>query len=197
MRKDNAIFFVAGLVFGVLVGYFVFQTLESSVPRAAAPGQPPAAPPSASPRPTVTTLNPAEMAALEKRAAENPGDADVRALVGNRYMDAGQYLEAARWLREASQKRPQDLHLRAHLALCLENLDRVEEAAAEYEAALAVDPAYPEGLLGLGRLKLYRQRDIGEGLALWEKLVEVAPNSEAARSIREELEALKSAHSRS
>ncbi len=197
MRKDNAIFFVSGLVFGVLLGYFVFQTLESSAPPAAAVAQPAADPPSAPLPPAVTTLNPAEMAALEKRAAENPGDAEVRALIGNRYMDAGQYLEAVRWLREASQKRPQDLHLRAHLALCLENLDRVDEAAAEYQATLAVDPAYPEGLLGLGRLKLYRQRDIGQGLALWEKLVEVAPNSEAARSIREELEALKSAHSRS
>lgn len=193
MRKDNAVFFVAGLVFGVLLGYLVFQTTQSSAPRAGVAAEP-AREPSAPPR---ATLNAAEMAALERRAAENPGDADVRALIGNRYMEAGQYAEAVRWLREAKEQRPRDLHLRAHLALCLENLDRVEEAAAEYEAALAIDPVYPEGLLGLGRLKLYRQRDIAQGMALWEKLIEVAPNSEAARSIREELEALKSAHSRS
>jgi tetratricopeptide (TPR) repeat protein len=195
MRKDNALFFVAGLVFGVLTGYFVFQTLQSgSPPVAATAPAPPAAGPSVQPR---VTLNPGEMAALEKRAAENPQDVEVRVLIGNRYMDAERYEEAVRWLREAKERRPSDLHLRSHLALCLENLNRVEEAAAEYQAALAIDPAYPEGLLGLGRLKLYRQRDIAEGLALWEKLVEVAPQSEAARSIREELAALKSAHSRS
>jgi hypothetical protein len=39
------------------------------------------------------------------------------------------------------------------------------------------------------------QRDIDGGIALWEKLVTIAPDSAEARAVRDELEALKSAHS--
>ncbi|HLE20659.1 MAG TPA: hypothetical protein VJB88_06025, partial [Vicinamibacteria bacterium] len=30
MRKDNAVFFVGGLVFGLLLGYFVFESVSQA-----------------------------------------------------------------------------------------------------------------------------------------------------------------------
>jgi hypothetical protein len=57
-----------------------------------------------------------------------------------------------------------------------------------------MEPAHPASLLGLGRVKLYLQQDIDGGLRLWEQLVAVAPSSAEAQSVRDELEALKSAH---
>jgi cytochrome c-type biogenesis protein CcmH/NrfG len=70
----------------------------------------------------------------------------------------------------------------------------VEPAVAAFEENLRRDPAHPASLLGLGRVRLYVQKDIQGGLALWEKLVEVAPDSAEAAAVRDELEALKSAH---
>ena len=64
-----------------------------------------------------------------------------------------------------------------------------------FERTLEMSPSHPPSLLGLGRVKLYLQRDIEGGLAMWERLVEVAPDSAEAESVRDELEALTSAHS--
>jgi hypothetical protein len=66
---------------------------------------------------------------------------------------------------------------------------------AAFEENLERDPSHPASLLGLGRIKLYVQRDIAGGIELWDKLVNVAPDSVEARAVRDELEALKSAHS--
>jgi cytochrome c-type biogenesis protein CcmH/NrfG len=84
------------------------------------------------------------------------------------------------------------LHARNHLAITYLSLSRVEPAVAAFEENLRKDPAHPASLLGLGRIKLYVQKDIQGGLALWEKLVEVAPDSAEAAAVRDELEALKS-----
>jgi tetratricopeptide (TPR) repeat protein len=86
------------------------------------------------------------------------------------------------------------MHARSHLADALSNSGRIDDAVAEYESILSLDPEDPQGLLGLGRLKLYALQDIGGGVEAWEKLLEVAPSSPEANSIRDELEALQSAH---
>jgi tetratricopeptide (TPR) repeat protein len=188
MKNERFFFFVAGLLFGVLVGYFLFKTLQAEQPNPVS-----SAPPRAE-EPAPRTLDTSEIAALERRAAADPADGDVRARIGTLYLEAGRYPEAERWLREAKERKPGDLHLRNHLALALENQQRYQDAEAEYEAALSLEAEHPESLLGLGRMKLYHRRDIRGGIALWEKLLAVAPDSAAAQSVRDELEALKSAH---
>ncbi|MGH9363886.1 MAG: tetratricopeptide repeat protein, partial [Thermoanaerobaculia bacterium] len=114
--------------------------------------------------------------------------------IGSLYMEAGRYEEALRWLEESIRLDPEDLHARNHLAITYLSLGRVEPAVAAFEENLRRDPAHPASLLGLGRIKLYVQKDIQGGLALWEKLVQVAPTSAEAEAVRDELEALKSAH---
>jgi tetratricopeptide (TPR) repeat protein len=135
-----------------------------------------------------------EMRALEARARENGSDAAVRTKIGSLYMEAGRYADALRWLEESIRLDPEDLHARNHLAITYLSLSRVAPAVAAFEENLRKNPADPASLLGLGRIKLYVQKDIQGGLALWEKLVAVAPDSAEATAVRDELEALKSAH---
>ncbi len=190
MRKDNAIFFVSGLAFGVLLGYFVFQSLAQA-PRVG-PG-----PSSAQQEPVQERrlIDPQELAALERLAADRPEDAEVRIRLGTLYFDSGQYNQALDWLRQALTIDGQDLHARSHLALALAELGRVDEAVSEYQAALEIDPSHPQSLLGLGRVLLYGKRDVQSGIEAWETLLDLAPNSPEAQSVREEVEVLKSAHS--
>jgi tetratricopeptide (TPR) repeat protein len=194
MRKDNAIFFVSGLAFGVFVGYFLFQSVIQS------PGSPAAASPPGSMGTAGTAMNPPaletqEIAALEREANDNPNDAEVRSRIGLLYMEAGRYSDAVRWFREALARKGDDLHVRSHLATSLAGLGRIDESVTEYEAALEIDPSHPQSLLGLGRVLLLGRNDIRGGLEVWERLIESAPDSPEALSIREELEALKAAHS--
>lgn len=191
MRKDNTIFFLVGLVFGVGVGYFLFQSVvqhPASTSLAAQSERESSAPM----RPLI---DPQEMSALERSARDNPEDSEIRDRIGSLYMEAGNYREAARWFREAMEIEGEDLHLRNHLAMSLAGLGRIDDAIAEYEAALALNPSHPQSLLGLGRVLLLGKNDVQAGIEAWSKLVETAPESPEAASIREELEALKSAHS--
>ena len=195
MNRD-LVFFVSGLAFGVAAGYFVFRAVS---PSAEAPS---AAESTAMPRSTVgledvgktRELDEKELQTLEAQARENPGDGAVRTRIGGLYMEGGRHGDAVPWLEEAIRIDPGDLHARNHLAIAYLNLGRLEPAVAAFEENLAKDPAHAASLLGLGRIKLYVQQDIQGGLALWEKLMEVAPDSAEAAAVKNELEALKSAH---
>ncbi len=195
MNRD-LVFFVSGLAFGVAAGYFVFRAVSPStvVPAAsestAMPGSSIGLQAEGKSRP----LDEKEIQILEAQGREIPRDGDIRTGLGSLYMEAGRHGDAVPWLEEAIRIDPSDLHARNHLALAYLNLGRLAPAVAAFEENLAKDPAHAASLLGLGRIKLYVQQDIQGGLALWEKLVEVAPDSAEAAAVRDELEALKSAH---
>jgi tetratricopeptide (TPR) repeat protein len=192
MRKDNTIFFLAGLVFGVWVGYFLFQSVQqNSAPSPVSEGGTRAE----SNAPAGRVVDPQEMSALERMAGDNPEDPEVRVRIGTLYMEAGNYQEAVLWFRQAMEKRGEDIHVRNQLAMSLAGLGRIDDAIAEYEAALALNPSHPQSLLGLGRVLLFGKSDVQGGTEAWSRLVETAPDSPEAESIREELEALKAAHS--
>lgn len=195
MTRD-LVFFVSGLVFGVASGYFVFRAVSPST------GSPAVTESTGMPRSTIglddedrpRDLDEKEIQALEAKARENPGDGALRTRIGSLYMEAGRHEDALPWLEEAVRLDAEDLHARNHLAIAYLNLGRLEAAVAAFEENLVKDPGHPASLLGLGRIKLYVQQDIQGGLALWEKLVELAPESPEAKAVRDELGALKSAH---
>lgn len=199
MNRD-LVFFVTGLCFGAAAGFFVFRTVvarEAGTAVAAA-----RATPSSSQiglddidgEPEPVALDRVAVERLEAEANDNPADAEVRARLGRMYMDAGRYDDAVAWLRSAVEIAPNNLDTQNQLALSYLNLGRLDDAVATYEQALRLEPEHPASLLGLGRVKLYLLQDIEGGLAMWETLMAVAPGSKEAQSVRDELEALKSAH---
>ncbi|HSF17806.1 MAG TPA: tetratricopeptide repeat protein [Vicinamibacteria bacterium] len=197
MNRD-LLFFVSGLAFGVAAGYFLFRALSPAVELA---DQVASRPPEMSSssiglerKPQFEALDDEKKAELEARARDDARDPAVRAELGSLFLDAGRFSEAVPWLEESLALAPNDLHVRNHLAVAYLNVGRLPEAVEVYEATLARVPEDPASLLGLGRIKLYLQKDIRGGLKLWEKLVEIAPGSAEARSVRDELEALQSAH---
>lgn len=196
MRRD-LVFFLSGLSFGLAAGYFSFRAM--SLDAGGSVSSAPASPDSSSTIGLDSGENPPalderEVQRLEARAKEDPRDAAARAELGRLYMDAERFAEAVPWLEEASKLKPADLHVRSHLAITYLNLGRSEQAVAAFEENLSIDPNHAASLLGLGRIKLYVLKDIRGGLALWEKLIQVAPDSPEAQAVRDELEALKSAH---
>jgi len=194
MNRD-LVFFVSGLAFGVAAGYFVVRAVSPSAAPAA--GESAAMPGSTiglDAKSEARKLDENEIQTLEAEARDNPRDGAVRTRIGGLYMEAGRHGDAVPWLEEAIRIDTGDLHARNHLAIAYLNLGRLEPAVAAFEDNLAKDPAHAPSLLGLGRIKLYVQKDIQGGLALWEKLMEVAPDSAEATAVKDELEALKSAH---
>ena len=203
MRKDNAIFFAGGLVFGLLLGYFVFETISRTPGSFSAAGPASSSSPlgiggaasqPAQPAMSRRVLDEQEVAALQNMIQQNPDDNQARVQLGNLYLEAGHDDQAIPLFRDALEKDPADDHARIHLAQTLSNLQRLDEAVTEYQTVLENEPGNPQALLGLGRVRLYAQLDIDGGMEAWGELLRVAPNSPEAESIRDELEALTSAH---
>ena len=191
---ERALFFGAGLVFGILVGFLVSG---SSGPPAPAPPPPvaAAAPETASaaapePRPVDPEALETQLAAVEAR----PEDPAARAAVADLFLDALDFGEAVYWLQQARNLAPSDLELRARLAFAQLGAGDVAGAVAGYEAVLAEDPEHFESLVALGRVRLFVEQDLAAGIELWERAIAAAPDSPAAAALRAQIESLRTAH---
>ena len=194
--KRDLLFFVSGLSFGVAAGYFLFRALSPGLSNPIAPSSPAVSGSSIGldDQQARRELDQEQIERLEARAESEPDNPGPRAELGRLYMDAGRYPEAIVWLEASVELEPSDLHVRNQLALCYLNAENLDSAVTSYEETLRLDPNHPASLLSLGRIKLYVQRDIEGGLAMWARLIDVAPGTSEAAGVVEELEALKSAH---
>jgi tetratricopeptide (TPR) repeat protein len=177
MRRDTLVYSVAGILFGLVVGYMAASfhvvprpaSIEGPVAVAAAPATPATAPAAAAKK-----LNPDEVAALESLAARQPKDASVRVELGNLYMDAERWDEAIRWYREALAVNPALVETATDLGACLVSAGRPAEGLAEFERVLAADPGSRSGLYnkGIALLQMGRPQ---EAAAAWEELLKRHP----------------------
>lgn len=196
--SERALFFGAGLVFGVVVGYLVSGSSpgSSGPPTPAAPPAVGAASPEAAPvpAPEPEPVDPEVLETLLGVVEANPEQPAARAAVGNLYLDAMDFGEAVYWLQQARNLDPADLDIRSRLAFAQLGAGDVAGAIAGYEAVLAEDPGHFESLAALGRIRLFAEQDLAAGIELWERAIAVAPDSPAAAALRAQIESLRTAH---
>lgn len=179
MRRDTLAFTLAGVVFGLVVGYMAASW--DVVPRPAAVAPPAAAPAPAAP--AGKRLNPDEVKAMESLAARQPGEASVRVELGNLYMDAERWDEAIRWYREALALNPALADTITDLGACLVSAGRPAEGLAEFEKVLQGDPGHRNALYneGIALLQLGRGKDAA---AVWEELLKRHPDDPQLQGLR-------------
>ena len=182
MRRDTLVFAVAGIVFGLVVGYMAASW--DVVPRPAAiRGQAATAPGPAPLAPATKGLNPDEVSALESLAARQPGDASVRVELGNLFMDAERWDEAIRWYREALAVNPDLVETRTDIGACLVSSGRPAEGLAEFEGVLAGDPGHRNALYNKG-IALLQLGRAAEAAAVWEELLARHPSDPQIQGLR-------------
>jgi cytochrome c-type biogenesis protein CcmH/NrfG len=179
MRRDTLAFTLAGVVFGLVVGYMAASW--DVVPRPAAVAPPAAAPAPAAP--AGKRLNPDEVKAMESLAARQPGEVSVRVELGNLYMDAERWDEAIRWYREALALNPALADTITDLGACLVSAGRPAEGLAEFEKVLQGDPGHRNALYneGIALLQLGRGKDAA---AVWEELLKRHPDDPQLQGLR-------------
>ena len=184
MRRDTLVFTVAGMAFGLVVGYMAASW--DVVPRPAVATAAPAAPAGAA-SPASPRLNPDEVAALETLAARQPGDGAVRVELGNLYMDAERWNEAIRWYREALAVNPALGETVTDLGACLVSSGRPAEGLAEFEKVLAGNPGHRNALYNKG-IALLQMGRAGEAAAAWEELLKRHPGDPQIQGLRRRIE---------
>lgn len=212
MKAESVIFAIAGVVFGVLVGWLL------GAQQAGGPGSPPtlaaeqqaasagtsqgaassgtAAPAGgAGAGRAPAPLDTARVQALEARAEAAPSDAAVRAEIGNLYFDADRFQDAARWYEAALALTPGDADISTDLGICYYYMNQAPRAIRQFEQSLAANPRHTKTLLNLGIVRAFGTQDLAGAAEAWQQVVAIAPaDSPEGRAARQALDGLRSAH---
>jgi tetratricopeptide (TPR) repeat protein len=188
MKRETLVYSVAGIVFGLVVGYMAASF--NVVPRPAAIGVQEAVAPAPATPAAAKKLNPDEVAALESLAGRQPKDASVRVELGNLYMDAERWEEAIRWYREALAVDPALVETTTDLGACLVSSGRPGEGLVEFERVLAADPGSRSALYNKG-LALLQMGRSGEAAAAWEELLKRHPADPQLSGLRGRIDQLR------
>jgi tetratricopeptide (TPR) repeat protein len=184
------VFGVAGIFFGLLVGWIIGSQQATTAP---APAAAPAAT-AAAPAQTAPALDEARASALRATAERNPRDADTRIQLGNLYFDAERFEEAVKWYEQAVQIAPQNVNASTDLGISYYYTNQPDRALGQFERSLAIDPNHSKTLLNVGIVRAFGKQDLDGAAKAFQRVLDVAPGSPEARAARQALDGLRSAH---
>jgi tetratricopeptide (TPR) repeat protein len=167
---------LAGLLFGVIVGYMlgVSQSGAGSLPVAAAS---PAAAPAA-------VASEQDLQAYRNILASDPRNVRANTELANRLYDAGRYVEAIPYYQQAFTGDPRNVGLSTDLATALYYAGRADEALAQFDRSLAIDPKHGQTLFNVGIVKRDGKKDPQGAIAAWERLLASVPGYPDAGKVR-------------
>jgi tetratricopeptide (TPR) repeat protein len=194
MQKESIVMGVAGVFLGLLVGW-IFGS-QAGGPRPATVPQPAqaSAPAGGGAQQPAPPLDERRAAELRAEALKNTSSAAARVQLGNLYFDAEQYAEAARWYEEAVKLDPKDPNVSTDLGIAYYYQNQPDRALQQFEQSLRIDPAHSKTLLNIGVVRAWGKQDLDGAARAWERVIEVAPNSEEAKRARQGLDGIRSAH---
>lgn len=202
MRRDNFVFLISGVFFGVLVGWMLgsqqggrFSPAAATV-AAPAPGQMTGNATGAQQQATTPAPPPVDLArvgALTSAANADPKNVVARVDLGNLYFDSERFDLAIPWYEAAYKLTPNDPNLSTDLGVSYLYTDKVDLAIAQFEKSVAADPKHLKSWLNLGIAKAMAKNppDVKGGEAAWQKVIEIAPGSEEAKKAQQGIDAIK------
>src|SRR5215212_6646862 len=198
MTKESVALGVAGVLFGFLTGWIIGaqQARPAPVPApAAAAAAGPAAPAGQGSAPAeAPKLDQAKLDTLRKRAADNPRDAGVRAEIGNVYFDAERYPEAITWYEASLGLDAKNVDVSTDLGVSYYYANQADRALAQFEHSLQIQPKHAKTMLNIGVVRAFGKQDLNGAAAIWQQIVDIAPESREGQAAKRMIEAVRSAH---
>ncbi len=190
MRKDSVVFGVAGIFFGLLVGWIIGSQQATGVAPAPAPAsaqQAQAAPAAQAPPP----FDESAAAALKVTAERNPTDAETRVQLGDMYFDGERYPEAVKWYEAALKVNPKHVNASTDLGIAYYYSNQPDRALAQFDRSLALDPRHSKTLLNQGIVRAFAKQDLAGAEKAWQRVLDVAPDSPEAALAKRGLEGIR------
>ena len=192
MHKESVVFGVAGVFFGVLVGWIIGTQSAGVRPspqpvaaaaQAAAPGGQPAPP-----------FDESRAAALKVTAERSPNDAETRVLLGNLYFDGERYAEASRWYEAALKVDPKNVDASTDLGIAYYYSNQPDRALAQFDRSLQINQTHSKTLLNVGIVRAFGKQDLDGAAKAWQRVLDLAPGSPEAAVAQKGLDGLRAAH---
>src|SRR3954468_440174 len=155
MRKESVVFGVAGIFFGLIVGWIIGSQQPgrgaAAAPVAAAPAQAGATAQQTAP----PSFDESRAAALKTTAERNPNDAETRVQLGNLYFDAERYEDARQWYEAALKVDPGNVNASTDLGIAYYYSNQPDRALAQFDKSLAINPNHSKTLLNIGIVRAF------------------------------------------
>src|SRR3954454_11555861 len=193
MRKESVVFGIAGIFFGLIVGWIIGTQQPGRAgagPAPTAPAQAAAAPAAAAPPP----FDESRASALRVTAERNPRDAETRVQLGNLYFDAERYDDARKWYEEALKVDPKNVNASTDLGIAYYYSNQPDLALAQFDKSLAIDPRHSKTLLNVGIVRAFGKQDLDGAEKAWQRVIDLAPESQEAAVAKRGLDGLRAAH---
>lgn len=174
---------VAGIFFGLIVGYIIGA--GQALPGALVTAAPPAAQAAAAPAAQATAVvSDAELQAYRDILARDPKNVKAATDLANRLYDAGRFAEAIPYYQQAHALDPKNVGVSTDLGTALYYAGRPDEALVQLERSLAADPTHAQTLFNIGIVKRDGKKDTKGAVEAWRRLLEVAPDYPEAARVR-------------
>jgi cytochrome c-type biogenesis protein CcmH/NrfG len=195
VSRDSVLFGIAGVFFGILVGWII-GSQQAPVARPATAAAPTSAEQAQAParQQTAAPLDEQRAASLKAAAGRDPGDGRSRIELGNLYFDSERFKEASQWYEEALRIEPRNVNVSTDLGISYYYLNDPDRALAQFERSLGVDPSHAKTLLNVGIVRAYGKDDLPGAVKAWQRVVELAPDTAEGKVARQALDAVRSAH---
>lgn len=139
------------------------------------------------------TLDEAKVAQLTARIQADPSDAASLRALAEEYFRVGRYADSATWQAKIVAQKPDDVDARLILGVAYFNDGQLDAAEEHWTKAADLAPTSPDPWYNLGFLFLSRNPpDYGRVESAWRKVIELAPDSDIARTAQNHLDRLAS-----
>ncbi len=190
MKAESIVFAVAGMCFGVILGW-VLATQQGRAQVVPATAQAaPAATPTAAGGSQAPALDEARVQGLETILKSDPKNAGALAQLGNTYYDAQRYSEAITYYEQAFAVDASNVDVSTDLGVSYYYMNRPDDAIRQFDASLKLDPRHVKTLLNKGIVLAFGKQDLDGASALWNQVVAVAPGSPEAEAAKRGLEGI-------
>jgi Flp pilus assembly protein TadD len=111
---------------------------------------------------------------LKETVAKDPKNYGALMELGEMQSGRRQFVEAIGWYEKALEVRD-TVEIRNLLGVTLYEIDRVDEAVAQFNKALEKEPGNPIAMYNLGIVLVESRNDPEGAVAMWEKLIQMNP----------------------
>jgi len=141
MKRDTVVFTVCGFVLGLVIGSFLIGPHLGSTSLGPSGGVANAAEPAPAGAPPMSQMNAVRerLAALKATIEKEPRNVGALVQLGNMYMDAAKYPQAAEYLERALAVR-EDPTVRTDLGICYKQNGQLDKAADAFARAASEAP---------------------------------------------------------
>jgi cytochrome c-type biogenesis protein CcmH/NrfG len=191
MKADSIVFAIAGMCFGVILGWVLATQQAGRVGPPASVQAPDAGSGNTQQR---APLDEARVKELTATLTSDPNNADATLQLANTYFDGQRYEDAIKWYEQALKLNPKNVDASTDLGVSYYYVDQADRALQQFEYSLKIDPDHTKTLLNQGIVMAFGKQDLNGASAAWQKVVDLAPNSPEGQAAKRAIEGVAAAH---